>query len=365
MSGTSMDGIDAVLVDLSTNRPHLLATHTEPWPAEVRDSLAEALAIPDPLNHNLQALDNRIGSCFANATNRLLSGCGVKPAEVSAIGSHGQTIRHEPDAETPYSLQIGNPERIAALTGIDVVADFRSADIRAGGQGAPLVPAFHRMFFSNAAENRCVLNIGGIANITVLPADPAAAVTGFDTGPGNTLMDNWIKLHRGARIDANGQWAASGTVSEALLEALLSDAYFRRPPPKSTGPEHFSIAWLVSHALAEKLEPADVQATLCALTSRSVTDAIREHAPGTERIMVCGGGAYNRELMQRLEKDAGGIKLESTAASGLKPDWVEAVAFAWLAKMRLEERPGNIPEVTGAKRAVLLGDVCRASGEKG
>jgi anhydro-N-acetylmuramic acid kinase len=333
MSGTSMDGIDAALVDFSSEHTRVLATHNEPWPEAVHRQLVTALALPDPRNANLAELDTAVGEYFARATNHLLDSAGIDPAGVQAIGSHGQTIRHEPDAEQPYSLQIGNPDVITANTGIDVVADFRSADIQAGGQGAPLVPAFHKASFSTATENRVVVNIGGIANITVLPCDPAIAVTGFDTGPGNTLMDAWAQQQLNTAMDAGGNWAAGGTCNKQLLEMLLADPYFSSAPPKSTGREYFNRDWL------SKFLPADNSAD----------------APATARLLVCGGGIHNDCLMQQLRSDLAEIPVESTAHYGIDPDWVEAAAFAWLAKQNIEARPGNLPEVTGANRPVILG----------
>lgn len=355
MSGTSMDGIDAALVDFSSKHPRVVATHNEPWPEAVHRQLVTALGLPDPRNANLAELDTAVGEYFARATNRLLDSAGIDPAGVQAIGSHGQTIRHEPDAEQPYSLQIGNPDVITANTGIDVVADFRSADIQAGGQGAPLVPAFHKASFSTAAENRVVVNIGGIANITVLPCDPAVAVTGFDTGPGNTLMDAWAQQQLNTAMDAGGDWAAGGTCDKQLLGALLADPYFSLAPPKSTGREYFNRDWLSGFLPADNITAQDIQATLCRLTTRTIVDAIEQHAPATARLLVCGGGIHNDCLMQQLRSDLAETPVESTAHYGIDPDWVEAAAFAWLAKQNIEARPGNLPEVTGANQPAILG----------
>lgn len=355
MSGTSMDGIDAALVDFSSAHPHILATRNEPYPAAIHRQLSAALELPDPRNADLAELDNAVGKTFAHATNRLLGKAGIDRAEVQAIGSHGQTIRHEPNAAQPWSLQIGNPDIIAADTGIDVVADFRSADINAGGQGAPLVPAFHKACFSSASENRVIVNIGGIANVTILRADPVQAVTGFDTGPGNTLMDNWTRQNLGTAMDLDGNWAQGGTCIPGLLEELLQDPYFTAQPPKSTGREYFNLEWLARHGHADSHSPQDVQATLCELTARTLADAVHRYAPETRRLLVCGGGQHNRHLVGRLAANLEGIAVESTGLYGLDPDWVEATAFAWLARQRLADRPGNIPEVTGATHPVVLG----------
>jgi len=360
MSGTSMDGIDAALLDCSTDRPAIIATHASKFSPVIRQQLETALRLEDPRNADLADLDQSIGEAFAAATNALLKNTHTEPGSVTAIGSHGQTIRHEPDASAPYSLQIGNPQTISKLTGIDVVADFRSADIEAGGQGAPLVPAFHRAVFSDEQETRVILNIGGIANITILPRTADSHVTGFDTGPGNTLMDAWMRHHLDQPMDQDGRMAASGSVNKDLLEYLLQDHYFSRPPPKSTGFEYFNLDWLQKYSAGCDCSDEDMLATLCELTVSSITGAVRTHAPETQRVLVCGGGARNPQLMQRLETSLSGIPVSSTQDYGINPDWVEAAAFAWLAKQRLEGKPGNIPEVTGAHKAVQLGCLFRA-----
>ena len=355
ISGTSMDGIDAALVDCSSGQPVLVAKHGSKYPADLRKRLDAATRLENPLAENLTALDNDIGRAFAQAANTLLADTHFSATQITAIGSHGQTIRHEPDAPVPYSLQIGNPRLISELTGIDVIADFRSADIEAGGQGAPLVPGFHHAVFASDQESRVVLNIGGIANITVLPDRTASRVTGFDTGPGNTLMDAWARRELHAPLDQDGQFAASGNIRQALLQALLQDEYFSRPPPKSTGPEYFNLEWLMSRASITSLPPQDIQATLCELTAATVAADIYRYAPATVRLLVCGGGARNQHLMQRLAANLPGITVTTTGDYGIDPDWVEAVAFAWLASQRLAGIPGNLPAVTGARAAVLLG----------
>ncbi len=360
MSGTSMDGIDAALLDCSTGKPAIIATHASEFSPGIRRQLEAALKLDTPRNADLADLDQAIGEAFAVAANALLANAHTEPRSVTAIGSHGQTIRHEPDAPKPYSLQIGDPHTISKLTGIDVVADFRSADIEAGGQGAPLVPAFHRAVFSDDQETRVILNTGGIANITILPAGTDNHVTGFDTGPGNTLMDAWARLHFDQPMDRDGRLAASGSVNHDLLEDLLQDPYFSRPPPKSTGFEYFNLDWLQGHSTSCNCSGKNMLATLSELTARSISEAIRIHAPATRRVLVCGGGARNPQLMQRLETNLSGIPVSSTQDYGIDPDWVEAAAFAWLAKQRLEGKPGNLPEVTGAREAVLLGRLYRA-----
>ncbi len=355
MSGTSMDGIDAALLDLSGGKTSLIATHCKRYPEPLQSQIETALRLQDPRTADLDELDALIGDSFADAVSDLLGMAGIRPDQVIAIGSHGQTIRHEPNAAEPYSLQLGNPPVISTRTGIDTVADFRTADIAAGGQGAPLVPAFHRAVFANRNENRVIVNIGGIANITVLPANTGATVTGFDTGPGNTLMDIWVRRHLGEGFDHEGAWAASGKVEIRLLAAMLQDSYFSISPPKSTGREYFNRAWLTSYLQGLEKNANDVQATLCELTAVSITDAIEKYAPATQRVLVCGGGAQNNHLMTRLRDCNPGIPVTSTLDFGIHPDWVEAAAFAWLAKQHLEGKPGNIPEVTGASRPVVLG----------
>jgi anhydro-N-acetylmuramic acid kinase len=357
MSGTSMDGIDAALLDLSSSQPVILATHSHAYPARLHEQLEAALQLEDPLQADLAALDQNVGACFAAAANALLHQSSIDPAAVTAIGSHGQTIRHEPDIARPYSLQIGNPDIIAAHTGIDVVADFRRADIEAGGQGAPLAPAFHKAVLGDSRENRVALNLGGIANITTLPADTSAAVTGFDTGPASTLMDYWAQRHLNTTMDTDGHWAAAGQIDRELLTRMLADSYFSATPPKSTGREYFNAAWLERFITGLDTPAQSIQTTLCELTARSIADAVHAFAEGTRRIIVCGGGAHNDYLMTRLQVNLPGIAIDSSDAHGIKPDWVEAAAFAWLAQRRFEEKAGNLPSVTGADRPVLLGDI--------
>lgn len=356
MSGTSMDGVDAVLARFGDRDVEILATHEAPYPAELREKLLEAAAAPvdEPID-DIGGLDRAVGECFLDAATTVLATSGLDAAAIRAIGSHGQTVRHQPDAIRPYSLQIGNPALIADGTGITTVGDFRSADIEAGGQGAPLVPPFHEWLFRAPGNNRVVANIGGIANITVL--GPAGMpVIGFDTGPGNTLLDRWIHVHRGEAFDADGGWAAEGTCDELLLKRLLGFGYFALPPPKSTGLEDFNLHWLREY-LTDAHTPVDVQATLCELTARSIAAAIRDHAGQTKEMFVCGGGAHNGELLRRLGRNLPETRVATTAAVGLDPDWVEAVAFAWLAMRTLNDETGNLPSVTGASRKVVLGTI--------
>ena len=356
ISGTSADGIDAVLME-SAPAPRILATHFSPYPDPVRERVLKLLRSQytgDPVDE-LGGLDAELGELFAAATLALLQGSKTPASRVRAIGSHGQTVRHRPRARHPFTLQIADPNIIAARTGIAVAADFRRRDVALGGQGAPLLPAFHRVVFSDPGEERVVANIGGIANVTLLP--PNGEVRGFDTGPGNVLMDLWSREHLGAAYDKDGDFAASGKLDSALLDACLQDAYFSAPPPKSTGPELFTRAWLTAALGARKLAPTDVAATLAELTARSIAAEVQRHAPAARKLFVCGGGAHNKHLMKRLAASLPKAEVASTEALGIHPDWVEAAGFAWLAQQTLEGLPGNLPSVTGAGRSTVLGAI--------
>lgn len=352
MSGTSLDGADAVLADFSSPQPSVLARAHRSFGDDLRHAL-EALTRPgDDEIDRAGALGNRLAAEYAAAVAEVLRVAGVGAAAVRAIGCHGQTVRHRP--ERGYTVQIGNAALLAETCGIAVVSDFRSRDIAAGGQGAPLVPAFHAAILRSDAEVRAVLNLGGIANLTWLP--PRGEVTGFDCGPGNTLLDAWASQHHGARFDESGRWAASGREDDALLAHMLDEPYFGASPPKSTGRELFNLAWLAAR-LGGRETAADVQATLVALTARSVADALRQWCPGTLRLIACGGGTKNSVLMRRIAAESRMIAVESSAAHGVEPADVEALAFAWLARERLEGRPGNLPAVTGARGARALGTI--------
>jgi anhydro-N-acetylmuramic acid kinase len=359
MSGTSMNALDAVLVDFEPQPPRLFATHTEPLSGKLRQALLELCQLGNGEIHKMAQLDVELGRAFATVVQTLLQKSAVTADQVRAIGSHGQTIRHVPDGPVPYTLQIGDPNAIAEITGITTVADFRRRDIAAGGQGAPLVPAFHEVVFRSLAKDRVVLNIGGIANISLLPRDRSLPIRGFDTGPGNVLMDIWASIHLHRPFDEEGAWAASGTVNDKLLSLMLADPYFALDPPKSTGREYFNRVWLKRTLSAVKagLPPVDVQATLCELTAASVALAIAAFGPTTEEVLVCGGGVHNAQLVQRLQAWMTHCRLASTGEYGIAPDWVEAAAFAWLAKQTLEGKPGNVPSVTGARREVVLGAI--------
>ena len=356
ISGTSADGIDAALVRFEQDRPQLIHAMTHPWPETLRAQILRVAQ--DEVRLDLDAygrLDVAIGQVFAEATKNLLAHSGTPASSVRAVGSHGQTIRHRPTGEFPFTLQIGDASVIAERSGIDVVADFRRADVAAGGQGAPLLPAVHAMLLANPGHTRVVLNLGGIANITVLQAN--GHISGFDTGPANGLMDAWCLRHRGEAFDRDGAFAASGRVDETLLAQLLSDAYFALPPPKSTGREHFHLAWLDAQLSGFHASPADVQATLLELTALSVANAITQHAAGAADVLLCGGGVHNSMLVARLRSLLQPSVVNSTALFGVDPDYLEATAFAWLARQRLLGLPGNLAAVTGAQGLRVLGAV--------
>lgn len=356
ISGTSADGIDAALVSFENETPHLVGARVHPWPDALR---AQILAVAqDETRLDLDAygrLDVAIGAEFAEATAALLSHTDTPASRVRAVGSHGQTLRHRPHGKHPFTLQVGDPSVIAEHCGIDVVADFRRADVAAGGQGAPLLPAVHAMLLGRPGHTRVVLNLGGIANITVLRSD--GHVSGFDTGPANGLMDAWCLRHLGEPFDRDGALARRGRVDSELLGALLADPYFAAPPPKSTGREHFHLMWLDGHARVRALPVEDVQATLLELSARSIGAAIRTHAPEATDVLACGGGVHNVLLMERLRALLAPAALGSTASEGVDPDFLEATAFAWLARQRLLGRPGNLPAVTGAAGPRVLGAI--------
>jgi anhydro-N-acetylmuramic acid kinase len=357
ISGTSLDGVDAVVVDLSNDQPRLLANHVESYSSQLRTSLR---ALCQPGNNEIDRmgeLDRQVGLTFATACQHVLSNAGLTPQQVTAIGSHGQTIRHRPDAKNPFTLQIGDPNTIAALTGITTVADFRRRDMALGGQGAPLVPALHQALFQQPGKKRIILNLGGIANITCLPETVTQPVTGYDTGPASTLLDCWIEKHQDVRLDHQGEWARGGRINEILLNDLLSDPYFKLPPPKSTGREYFTLDWLLERLAHHKLSPVDVQTTLVELSAVTVALAIIDEGYEKSEVLVCGGGAHNRYLLERLASQLPAASIQTTAAYGVDPDWVEAITFAWLAKRTLSGLNGNLASVTGAERDVVLGGI--------
>ena len=357
MSGTSADGIDAALVQFPDEGGcRVVHGHTFDWQPATRAALVALGQGQEPASLDaLGQLDAQVGTAFAAAANGLLERAGIDRTQVRAIGSHGQTIRHRPASNPAFTWQIGDANRIAELTGITTVADFRRRDVAAGGQGAPLMPAFHLAMLGSSNEDRAVLNLGGIANLSLLARD--GSLRGFDTGPANALLDGWCQRHVGHAFDADGAFAASGQINEALLARLLADPWFALPPPKSTGREHFHLDWLQARMGETVLPPADVQATLLDLTARTVADALQMTQPDTRRVLVCGGGVRNAVLMARLAAYLPQAIVESTAMHGLEPDYVEAMGFAWLAREALASRPGNLPAVTGASGRRILGTV--------
>ncbi len=354
MSGTSLDGVDAVLAEVTVGAaPRLLRTHYLPYPDTLRTRLL-ALNAPQPDEIHLAArAANDLARLYAEAVHALLG--ETAPASVRAIGCHGQTLRHRP--ADGYTLQIGNAALLAELTGIDVVADFRSRDIAAGGQGAPLVPAFHAHALAHPGIHRVIANVGGIANITDLP--PTGPVRGWDTGPGNMLLDGWIQRHRGEVYDRDGNWASAAEADPRLLDALLAHPYLRQTPPKSAGREQFNLDALDATLRRDgrALPPTTVQATLLEFTAESLAAAIRQECPGTQEVYVCGGGAHNGALMRRLAAHLPGMRVTTSTALGIDPDWVEALAFAWLARQTVHRAPGNLPSVTGARGPRVLGAI--------
>lgn len=359
MSGTSMDGVDAALVRFGDNSCEVVATHSQPYPSALRETLSELIANPGAVTiDRLGNVDNWIGECFAETAAHLLEVAAVEASAISAIGSHGQTVRHQPRAERPFTVQLGDPNIIAARTGVTTVADFRRRDLALGGEGAPLAPTFHQWLLQG--ENAVVVNLGGIANITVIGNDRLNPI-GFDTGPANTLMDAWCRLKKSRPFDDNGAWARSGRILETLFEILMNDPYLRLAPPKSTGLEYFNMTWLDQKigaaAQSQPFRDEDVQATLAEFSAASIVNAIHEFTESVSRILICGGGYRNDFLVTRIADLAAPVPVVSTADIGVPPDWVEAAAFAWLARQTLSNLPGNLPSVTGARHGSVLGGI--------
>lgn len=368
-----MDGVDAVLCDITSDSCHTLHAVSIPYPPNLLTMLHELCHSSINELNIMATADRLVAETFSNATNLLLSEAGVSKKDVIAIGSHGQTIRHFPSG-TPlsfgvpqkgFSCQIGDPNTLAILTEIDVVADFRRKDIALGGQGAPLVPAYHNAVFAHSFRTRVLVNIGGIANISVLAPKSShdTPPLGYDTGPGNTLMDGWIKQHLGKAFDDDGQWASSGTLNTTLLNELLSDSYFKQKAPKSTGREHFNLDWLqrILAKVKGRIAPQDVQATLLELTAQTISQAIKSHSlmPQTD-VIVCGGGAFNSVLLTRLQSLLPSYTVTDSHSLNIHPQHVEGAAFAWLAYAHIHKIAGNVPQVTGASRPAVLGTFCPA-----
>lgn len=357
MSGTSLDGVDVALVNLHGTKARnqqceVIHTYFSAFTPELRAGLLSLHTSGSNELERTALLGNQLAHLYANAVNQMLATNGVSREQVVAMGCHGQTIRHRP--ELGFTLQIGNPALLAELTGITVIADFRSRDIAAGGQGAPLVPAFHQALFADDSLCRAVINIGGIANLTHLPAKGMAS--GFDTGPGNMLMDAWAERHLGKPYDESGLWAATGQVITALLDELLTEPFFKLAPPKSTGRDLFSLGWLEEH-LPPDFKTADIQRTLLELTASSIANAVKTYCGNVNEIYLCGGGAHNHLLVERLRQLLHPARISLSDALGISVNWVEAAAFAWLARQTLLKQPGNLPEVTGAKAARILGAI--------
>jgi len=361
MSGTSVDAVDTALVRCTSAGQELLATHEHAIPAAIRQRIAALSHSGADEIERMGALDRELGRLFAAATLQLLASAEIQPGQVTAIGSHGQTIRHRPpsgaghDAES-FSVQIGDPNTIAETTGITTVADFRRRDIAAGGEGAPLAPAFHAATFAKKGINRAIVNIGGIANATLLQG--LELHMGFDTGPGNTLLDHWVERHRNEAFDRHGQWSAEGEVIPLLLQRCLQHPYFTLSGPRSTGKEMFNLSWLeqILDSIAE-FPPRDIQATLAELTATSIANGVKNSGLEVAEVYICGGGAHNTDLMRRLHRKLAPAELDNTSAIGMDPDWVEAATFAWLARQTLGGLAGNAPVVTGAAGARVLGGV--------
>ena len=355
LSGTSRDGVDAVLVNFSNGSMDILHASCTPYPTAIKltlDQLLETGAAPS--KEITKLLDDNLGVFFARVAQDLVRETGMEMRDIHAIGSHGQNVWHQPSGENPVSIQLGKGALIARNTSTTVVTNFRSADIKAGGQGAPLAPLLHRKLFHSETEDRAILNIGGIANLTVLPAK--GGVTGFDCGPGNCLMDAWTNRHLQKDYDDNGRWAAKGKVDHDLLSRMLADPYCTQPPPKSTGLEHFNMTWL-ENMLGNTTPPeVDVQATLAELSAQSVGRSLEE-AGLPDRLLVCGGGVHNAFLMRRIAAALPDVIVESTARYGADPDWLEGLLFAWLTRERLNEKTQDTPSITGADHPVLLGNI--------
>ena len=358
LSGTSMDAVDGALIDFSDDLPVLVDYQQYPLDQKIRKELISLNKISSI--EIITRLDIALGNIFAEAALEIIKRNKIQKSKIVAVGSHGQTILHRPEPPHPTTLQIGDPNIIAHLTGISTVADFRRMDMAAGGQGAPLAPVFHQHMFRHKTEYRVVLNIGGMGNLTVLPAiESKKPVTGYDTGPGNVLLDIWINQNKNRNMDQDGAWAASGNIHEKLLTHFLEDSYFSRGAPKSTGRDYFNKDWLATRleSFRHTVTAQDIQATLAELTATTIANEIKKNAPDTTALLVCGGGVHNQYLLKLLTKNLPGIEVVSTGNFGVNPDAVEAMTFALLAKYRLDKVPGNIPSVTGANREVILGAV--------
>jgi anhydro-N-acetylmuramic acid kinase len=361
MSGTSLDGIDVAITSFSESGSNFqfVQAKTFPFPNGLHQSIKQLITEQQSSLQDLGELNIALGQLIGQSINTLLTEQNISPADIKAIGSHGQTIFHSPVGDYPFSQQIGDANIIAEMTGITTVANFRQRDIAAGGQGAPLVPAFHHALFHSNDEDRVIVNIGGISNITCLPSSSDEPILGFDTGPGNVLLDYWIQLQLEQSYDSNGQWAASGKCNNKLLSYLLDEPYFKQAIPKSTGRELFNSDWLAKKIALElnDLSPVDIQATITELTALTIANDINRYASTSNSVFICGGGAHNQHLLNRLQSLLDTKNVSTTESLGLHPDWVEACAFSWLAHRTVNKQSGNLPSVTGAKRPVILGAI--------
>lgn len=358
MSGTSVDAIDAVLMDFAQSKTHIVTSHSQAISAQLRNDINFLIATRQ-LPKDFEKLDKQFADTSCKAVRQILNQASIDAKQISAIGSHGQTVFHDPKGIPATSIQIGNPQNIANLTGIPTVGHFRQADIDAGGQGAPLACAYHAEVLQSKTAERVILNLGGIANITKLPVDKNQPIIGFDTGPANTLMDAWTQKHLNEPYDQNGNWAKSGHVNIDLLERMLDDSYFAALPPKSTGREHFNLEWIQHYLDTYGISVAteDIQATLLAITIHSIADSIDTWCPQSKEILLCGGGSENKYLVEHLKQALEDKSIHNTSDYGVPTNWMEAMAFAWLAKLNLENKPGNIPSVTGADKPIVLGEL--------
>jgi anhydro-N-acetylmuramic acid kinase len=357
MSGSSLDGIDVALTEFTNTSIKVVATHFQPYSNTIKTALLDLHFPSDNELEKSALMANQLARLYGEAINTLLAENGLIASQISAIGCHGQTIRHKPldGNDVGYSIQLGNNALLAELTNITVVGDFRSRDIAAGGQGAPLVPAFHQAVFAIDNKNRAIINIGGIANITFLAR--SGEVLGFDSGPGNILIDHWVRLKLGKSYDADGLWASTGTVHQALLERMLTDPFFALPPPKSTGRDLFNAAWLDQHLQNIDCRDEDIARTLVEMTCHSIYQAITQYCPDINEVYLCGGGTHNNLIQLTLQSKLSHLTLSTTDALGVNVDWVEAAAFAWLAQQTLKNEPSNLPSVTGASGLRILGAI--------
>ena len=358
MSGTSVDAIDSVLMDLSGSASRVITHFSQTLHKTLKNEIHRVI-MKRTWPQDLEDVDREFALASSKAVHHLLHEASIHADRVTAIGSHGQTVYHDPSGTPAISIQIGSPGQIACITGIQTVGEFRQADIDAGGQGAPLACAYHETLFRTVEESRTIVNLGGIANITYLPADPALDITGFDTGPANTLSDAWARKHLALDFDHDGEWAQAGTIDRDLLHWMLEDPYFKQQPPKSTGREKFNLSWLQQKLdqHARPVREVDIQATLVELTAQSVAQAVQSHAPQTSRILLCGGGCFNAHLVSSIRQAMQDVPVACTGTYGAPEKWMEAMAFAWLARQNLKGVPGNIPSVTGASEKVVLGNL--------